>query len=252
MATGKHGPDDVRLLIDGFDISGDSFELALTKEAGIETPSEGFGDAWQEGLATGVDRGGVTHRSFYDDVAAATEAALVGNQGTSRVLLAILGGNVQGASCVAFSGAMQRNVVRSPVRGELHKIAAEYMSDGEIDEPPLLQSLSAEAGDGVTSDGSLNNTTFSSNGGPGYLEVTSLTLGGYTSVTVAIQESSNDGGGDAFVDIITFAAVTVAQVAERLTVAALATVEQYLRVILTWNGAGSSESITLAVAFERD
>ena len=76
--------------------------------------------------------------------------------------------------------------------------------------------------------------------------MTELTLGGYTSITVTVQESSDNGGSDAFADVVAFTAVTAESFSERKAIAA--TVERYTRVILTLNGAGSSESITLLVA----
>jgi len=250
----KYGSDDVFLLVDGHDLSGLTFELELNKETEVEE-THGFGDSWVEVETTDINRGGVTQRGWYDDATDKTSDALVANPGVSRVLLAGIEGNVQGGAAVGFQGAMQRNIARNPARGELTKISAEYLSDGEVDDVDheIVQTLSAEAGDGATSDGSWDNGGASANGGAAYLEVTALALGGYTNVEVKLQESSDDGT-DPWADVAggTFTVVTTAPNAERLVLAPLLAIEQYVRVLLTWNGAGSSESITLIVTLVRD
>ncbi len=245
----KYGSDDVRLLVDGYDLSGDTFELEVTKEAALQE-SHAFGDDWVELLAPGVQQGTITHQSFYDDANDKTEEALVEQEGTERVLMAIMS-NAQSGQAVCFQGAMQRNNVRGVTRNELHKISAEYLSSARIDECTLLQSLAAESGDGATSDGSLDNSSSSSDGGPAYIEVTALTLGGYDNVIVKVQESSDDGT-DPWADVVTFPTVTVAPTAARVVISSGSTVEQWLRVTLTWTGSGSGESVTLAVGFLRD
>ena len=83
-------------------------------------------------------------------------------------------------------------------------------------------------------------------GAVGYLGVSALTLGGYTSVTVVIRDSTDD---IAFADLITFTVVTTAPTAERITVAG--TVNRYTLTRYTFNGAGSSQSITFAAGLGR-
>jgi hypothetical protein len=74
-------------------------------------------------------------------------------------------------------------------------------------------------------------TTSSAFGAQAYLQVLSFTG---TDVTVKIQESSDDGAGDAWADVtgLTFTAATGAT-AERVATAAGATIERYLRVVTT-------------------
>lgn len=71
-----------------------------------------------------------------------------------------------------------------------------------------------------------------------YLHVTALASG---SPTIKLQESSNDGGGDAYVDVTggTFGVVTAGQVLRLETTRAL-TVERYLRVVTTGTFSGLS------------
>ena len=89
-------------------------------------------------------------------------------------------------------------------------------------------------------------TASSANGAAGYLGVSALSLGGYTDVTVVIRDSSDDA---VFVDLITFVNVSAAPNAQRVTVAG--TVDRYTLTRHTFNGAGSSQTITFATGLGR-
>ena len=77
---------------------------------------------------------------------------------------------------------------------------------------------------------SVDDTAATSNGIAGYLEIASIATG---TPTMVIQESSDDGGVDAWTAKLTFTAVAAASAptAERLT--ATGTVERYLRAVTT-------------------
>lgn len=244
----KYGSDDVFLLFSGFDISGDTFELQQVKEALLEA-THGFGDAWEEQSAVGVKTGGVNHRSFYDDATGATNEALFGGMGFNRPMLAGLEGNAQGKKCIAFN-PMQRNYVRSPARGELHKVSAEYLSHQKISEAEIIQSLAAQTAAGAGSDGSLDNGAQSTSGGTAYLEITALDLDGYTSVTIQLEESSDNGAGDPWTQVGSAFTAATARGGARIEISG--TIERYTRATVTWNGAGTSPSVTYIVALERD
>lgn len=239
----KRGPDEIFLLVDGYDLGQDSHELELTIEALTEelTP---FGVAWQEHGYIGVRRGHVSQLATYDDADNRSAEALDSQEGTEQIIVIAWAGNVQGRRASGLRGAHMTHL-RTAARGSHQKAGAEWETSADVEEGLILQSLAAESGAGATSDGSHNH------GSPGtrsavYLHVTELTLGGYTSITVTVQESSDNGGSDAFADVVAFTAVTAESFSERKAIAA--TVERYTRVILTLNGAGSSESITLLVA----
>ena len=104
------------------------------------------------------------------------------------------------------------------------------------------------------SDGSLDNAGASSEGGRVYIQATALTLGGYTNMQIKLQESSDDGVGDAWADVTgaTSTAITTVPASEVLTIAAGTTIERYTRALLVLNGSGSGESITALVALARD
>jgi len=79
-----------------------------------------------------------------------------------------------------------------------------------------------------------------------YLQVFAFTG---TSVTVKLQESSDDGAGDAWADVTggSFTAVSSAPTAERIQTSRTQTVERYLRVVTT----GTFSNVQFAVAVAR-
>lgn len=248
----NYGPDDVLVLIDGYDISGETYELGpIEREADYER-NRGFGALWDTQAPIGTKRASVQHRSYYDDAALKTSAALVAQVGTLRAMGIWLEGNALGKNAVAFQLA-QRNVARLPMRDELTKIAAEYLANGRLDECKVLQPFQAEtATAGGTSPGGLDNAASSANGGRAYLFVNSLTLGGYTSLAINLQESSDNGGGDAYAT----KQVLVTGLTGGLPLASIVpitgAIERWTRINLAWAGAGAGQSVILAVLLVRD
>jgi len=84
--------------------------------------------------------------------------------------------------------------------------------------------------------------TYRSQGLVAYLQVFSFSG---TSVTATIQESSNNGAGDAFAAVTggAFTAVSAAPATQRIATATNLAVERYLRVALT----GTYSSAVLAI-----
>ena len=89
----------------------------------------------------------------------------------------------------------------------------------------------------------------STNGGYGHLHVKSLTLGGYTNLTVLLKHSLDNV---TFVTLGTFTVVTASPIAERLAIAAGTAVYRYLASSWSFTGAGSNPSATFLVGFKRD
>ena len=242
----KFGPDEAFVLVNGHAISGDVQTLQTEKEAVLEQDTQGFGDSWTEAADVGVRKWSASQEGHYDDADGGSEDAFVGHEGADRVVTFGIEGNTQGKKCQCGI-AISSSVARRSGRGQLSKISAEWQGDGVLSDAVIVQSLAAESGAGATSDGSQDDSASSANGGTGYLQVTDLTLGGYTSITVTLRDSADDA---VWADLIAFTAVTADEFAQAVAVAG--TVDRYLRVELTLNGSGSGESITLLVAFERD
>ena len=95
------------------------------------------------------------------------------------------------------------------------------------------------ATNGTSVDGGAAGT----NGGQFWLQVTALTG---TNVVVTVQESSDNGVGDAWASLVAFTSVTSARTCERKTVAG--NMERYLRVVTS----GVFASATFVVACTRN
>src|SRR5437870_7619029 len=248
----KHGQPDVFLLVDGTDLSGDTIELTPAEPEAILERTDGFGDSWIAQTFVGLKNGGgVTHRTYYDDALLASNATLVGLSGNSRTLVCGLEGNVKGKKAIAFS-VVQTRTHRQTVRGELHKILAQYISNGIVDGPVILQHLNPETAAGVTSDGSTDNGAGTTNGGRAYVAIGNLTLGGYTNVIVSLQHSNDNGGTDPWTTLVALGTFTTGNQAAQVVMAAGTTIKRWTRITLTWTGAGSGQSVTVMAALPRD
>jgi len=243
----KRGPDEAFLLVDGYDVGSETLEFSINKRALTEEDT-GLGDTDETHAVVGVDGGDLTQRAFYDDTANKTEDELIpaARLGALRVVAALESGNTARRDMSLLS-ARQANVATLPGRGELTKVEAAFLPSGPIDEGKIIQALAAQTGAGASSDGSLDNAGSSSNGGIGILQVTALTLGGYTSIDIKIQDSANDS---TWADLVAFTATATAPSAE-ISAAVTGTVDRYLRAFITLTGSGSSQSITMLVAFAR-
>lgn len=102
------------------------------------------------------------------------------------------------------------------------------------------------AANGASVDFGVGSSTF---GLRAWLQVTAFTG---TDVTIKLQESSDDGVGDAFANVVggAFTAVTAGPTTERIETSAVLTVERYLRVATTT--VGGFTSCTFAVMVYRN
>jgi hypothetical protein len=205
-----------------------------------------LGVAWEATGYVGVKAFNLTQQGFYNDAVNAANQALV-NPGQAVVLTFAPEGNTAGKRIVA-SPMVQVDYVRNLSRGALHKGNATYKSAGNHDEGIILHALGAETGASGNTEGALSqdNTTSTANGGAGYLQMTALTLGGYTNLAVKVRHSADD---ITYADLVTFTPRTVLG-AERIAVAG--TVNRHLASNWLFNGAGAGQTSTFMVGFARN
>lgn len=237
----KVGVDDISVFVGGVSLGGELTTLQVGSEVVLEGIN-GFGDSWVEPSHVGLSRAQASLAGFYDN---SLSDGILELGGVGALCTCFAWSQVQGGD---FSGfyILRSSYARQPGREELTKMAAEFLGNGRLDDGEIIQPSSAESGSGVTSAGSLDNGASTSNGGATYLQVSSLTLGGYTSITVTVQDSPNNS---TWATLATHTVATSAPYAERISVSG--TIDRYTRVILTLNGSGSSESITLFVGVAR-
>lgn len=241
----RYGSDDVAFLIaNGQNILGDTTQLADSREALTEETTV-LGSTWQEHSAVGVKRYTLSQQGFFNDAANRSNAALI-TPGSSKILCLGLEGNTIGKRMIGAQ-LVQANYERLISRGALHKANARYEAEGQQDEGRILHALGAETANDDTEATPYDGGAQSSNGGVAYLQVTALSLGGYTSVTVTVIDDA-DGAGS-FGVLQAFTNVTAIG-AQRIVIAG--TVERYLAVSWAFNGSGSNPSIEFMVGFTRN
>lgn len=231
------------LLVNGMNILGDMTQIEDEQTAVMEETTP-LGTAAQTHEYVGVSDYVLSQDGFYNDAANRSNAALVGI-GTAKVISYAPEGNVLGGKIVTgqmIGGTYKRQIQR----GTLTKAAATYMSRGAHDEGIILHPLGEETEDGDTTGDSQDNTTSSSNGAAGVLQLTALDLDGYDDLLVKIQDSSDDMS---YADLIAFTAKTTAPAAERKEVTG--SVDRYVACIWEFEGSGTDPSATFAVGFAR-
>lgn len=227
------------ILVNGYDLRAYSGELSDDIEAMTDERTP-LGVAWPQHAYVGVRKAELTQSGWFDDAANASNDALNGNEGTSRVLCYGIEGNTAGRRFIGFSGALQVNYKRILERNKIHRASAKYMGDGQVDQDGvILQPLAAATATYHTELAPVDHGAATTAGGAGYVQVVAFT--GFTSVVVKVRHAALT----TFADLVTFATVT-GRTAQRLTVAG--TVERNLAVSVAVTGTGS---LTLMVGFKR-
>lgn len=241
----RYGSADVGfILFDGYDLLGISTELSLDVEALLEETTA-LGDAWQQMAPVGLRRWEASINGFYDDDWNRNVGAFVGKTGLSRVGCLGIETNTFGRRFIGLAGAVELSVQRVASRGEMHKLNVDLRGSGAVEDGIVLhpqQGETAASGTGPVHD----NGASTANGGAGYLQVTGLTLGGYTSVTIKVQHSADNVS---WTDLVVFTNVTSVLVAERKAVSG--TINRYTRVSWAFNGTGSGQSIGFMAGLAR-
>ena len=246
MAT--YGFDDVSfILIDGYSLAGYITELSDYKEAILEDGTTA-GDSWQEWAYVGLKNAGLTASGFYDAADNASNEAFV-EQFASRIICYATEGNTVGKAVTMLSGPIEGKYTRQAAKGELTKGAIEFEGTGEVEDGKIIATLAARTTASNTNATPVNNGE-ASTGGAAYLQMTSLTLGGYTNVIVTMQDSADnitfadmaDGEG-------VFTAVTAAPAKERLPLTV--SIKQYVSIKWAWTGSGTGNTFTAMVGLHR-
>lgn len=241
----KYSSKDIEFfLVNGYSIVGLETDFEVSRRR-ITRETTVLSDTYEQHEDVGITGMDVSQDGFYDDAAGSSNAALVANGGAEVILSVAFEGNTEGQKCVCLEGPVQTSYQRGIAVKEFHRASAEYMANGEVEDCLILADLEARVADSNTS--SQEEAASSSSGASGYLQVTNVTLGGYTNCVVKIQHSANDID---WADLITFTAVTD-RTAERVEVASGGTINKYLRVLWAWTGAGAAQSITFMAAMYR-
>lgn len=233
-------------LVGGYSLLGETTRLKDRAAAELE-PTHSLGDSWEESSAVGLRRVELESDGFYDDDASKINAALAGREDVNQVVCWNYTGNAIGKKFNGAAGAFGGTFERLSSLGTLHKATGQWRVTGQLDsDGVVLHALTAETATGNTEGAdSQDNTTSSADGGAGYLQVSAISGTGAT-FDGKVRHSADDV---AYVDLITFAQVVLADArkAERKTVSG--TVNRHLAS--SWTIAGTTPSVTFTIGFKR-
>ena len=232
------GPDTGPALLGGYSIISDLLEITGKKEGMIEE-STVLGDVVDSYTYLGIDKymdGNL--KAFYPGNA----SALLAFELASGTLVYGLEGDTIGNPSIVVE-SLRSTIARQASLDALTRIEAAFKSASGIHDAVIIANLAARSDNAETT--TVDNAALTSTGSRSYLNVTSVTLGGYTNVAVKMRDSDDD---ITFVDHANFTAVT-AITSEMVLVTG--TVNRYLQTRTDFIGSGSSESITFGVSTVR-
>lgn len=219
----------MRLLVDGVNLSGDIG--AINRIGGGPAPIDVTSiDLSAYERIGGLRDGGIDVSSYFNPTRAHPEFSALP---TADVAVTVLASTTLGdpaASCIA------KQINYDGTRGQdgSFTFAVQTLSNAYGVEWGISFTAGIRTDTAATNGSSIDNAASTAFGLQAYLHVLSVTG---TSVTVKLQESSDDGVGDAWADVTSggFSAVTpaAAPTSQRIATSSSQTVERYLRLVTT-------------------
>jgi len=227
--------DVVAFWLGGYDLTTDSTNVEMSSLArDVECTTLGQS---AEKFVSGVYGGEFSHDGILDGTAGQVNtagAALIGSSPVATLAVS----NTAGKR--AMSGLVLETSFKTPTPlGGLVMATVAGVTDDKVESALVIQEKVTKTGNFDSA--SVDNAASSSAGGTGFLHVFATD----GTADVVIEESSDDGAGDAFATVLTFTQFS-ALGSERIAITG--SVERYIRVALTL---GTATSVTYAVTFAR-
>lgn len=223
----KYGSADFDVfLVDGYDLQGTGVQNTTHGVENVLQKTDGLGDDWDEHTPTGKRRGEFSQEgAFFDDTADGAHD-LFKNSTTSRIVCVGWAGNVIGRLFAGFEGAyVQAYKVLGKLSG-LTNADVTYTITGTADDNGIiLQDYEERTGDWNTfaEGNTVDNGQASSNGGVGYLQVTSIDQFG-----AFVGKIWHSVDGQVWDTLITFTQINAASAPTAQRVEVDGTVRRYL------------------------
>lgn len=239
---GKINGNDMRLFVNGFDLSGSQNEIDLTIAIREVLDRTGFDDVAERVISGNVRRDILRHGGFFNDDAGDINDLLITRVGTFTIFLVSFGFVAERHSVHAASN-LATEYRRTSRVGDLVGASAVYASSAEFDHTAFLMvpktvfssfpSLTANVDDGASSANGANMVVqvFATSGG---------------TVTLELRHSTDNFTGDD--TLLMSSSALTARDAERIE--ASGTVKQFRRVNVV--AGGGLTSATVALSFQRN
>jgi hypothetical protein len=184
----------------------------------------------------------LSQAGYFDEDTGAANEALFGAAGRAEQIIC-LGecGNAVGIDVACLAGALVGSYKRGMKVKEFHTATAEMVSSGAVDDDARIIAPHTARTDATWVTTAVDHGASSALGLAAYLQVSALTLGGYTNVVIVLQHSAD---ASAWVDLVTFTAVALAPAAQRKVIVAGGTINRHLRASASYTGAGTGQSVT--------
>lgn len=255
---GKHGPAEVFVLYDGYDLTAEKVSGVTLSEESETAETTGLGVSFREHTPTGLAKCELELSGAIFDTCSAKShdqfsTGLMSSDGVNPQAvadLAVIGpaGSSVGAPCEAFEGAHR---VKYNVTGSLDDLLranATYLMTGARDSGVVIHPLGEETTDNNTQSTSFDAVTCSTEGGVAHFQMTAFD-GGWDSITPVIQDSSDDATYGTLIAFAATSTTTPTGVALRGTVEG--EVQRYIASAWTFAGAGTSGAASFMLMFAR-
>ena len=229
------------LLEAGYDLSGDVGSInQLSSPMGV-LPATGIDKSAMERLG-GEHDGSISFTAYFNKASGQAHPRLSALPTTDQLVTYCRGASLGSPGAAMFAKQIGYDGTRAADGSFTLAVNAE-LADGHVMQWGRQGTAFLRTDTTATNGASIDDGASSAFGLSAYLHVTAFTG---TSVVVKLQESSDDGGGDAFADVTggAFTAAT-AVTTQRIDTASNLTVERYLRVVTTGTFSSASFHVLL-------
>lgn len=232
------------LYVDGYNLSGDVGSLSRIGGGPAAIDVTGIDKSANERIG-GMRDGSIEFMAFFNDAASQEHPVLSALPTTSRYVTYCRGTSLGSPSACCYAKQVNYDPTRN-ADGSF-TIQTQALSDQYGIQWGNLLTAGRRTDTAATNGTGVDGGASSAFGLQAFLHVFSFTG---TSVTIKLQESSDNGAGDAFADVTggAFTVVSSAPQAQRIATSSALSVERYLRVVTT----GTFSSCTFAVTVVRN
>lgn len=230
--------------VGGYNISGDVGSVDSTAITRQVLPATGIDKTSMERIVGRKD-GSISWMTYFNTAAGQQHAALSGLPRTDTQIIYASGTSIGATAAAAVAKQMNYDVAMADNGAFTVKVEAQANSYGLEWGRLMTAGVASQSGAGSLT--SYDGGAATSFGLQAYLQVFSFTG---TSITVTLEESSDNGVGDAWAAVTggAFSAVSAARQHQRIQTSRGLTVERYLRVTTT----GTFSAATFAVVVVRN